>query len=313
MKNKITYYLLSAMLIPFMVSCQFDAEAPDMSTDIYTRDNENPPSNITIGELKEKYKELITDASDAYRFELVSEDLYFDGYVCANDISGNLYQSIYVRKGDDVIVIGINDNSLWTTYPVGTHVVVFLHGLYVGAYGNMAKIGTPYTSSTGKKRLGGMPKFKANDAILVVGFNDNAYETQPILIDDGWLKQHQGGDLMHKWSPMLVRAENVQIEGANHRPVFAYYNERDAGNGVNNTVYIDDKPYTLRQSALSDFAGEKIPKGNVNITAILSRYMDTWQLTLRDINDVEVIDDDVPVPQNENNIPTDENQWPSNQ
>lgn len=307
MKNKFTYYLYASLIfVCGLSSCQFDDTAPDMSTDIYTSDTEAIGCTTTIGELKQYYKELITDASDAYRFESVSEDVIFDGYVCANDISGNLYQSIYVRKGDDALVIGINDNSLWTTFPVGTHVVVNLKGLYIGAYGNMVKIGTPYNTSTGKKRLGGMPKFKANDCITIIGFNSDAYETKPILIDDGWLKEKQGGELMHKWTPMLVKVENVQIVGANHRPVYAYYNERDAGNGVNNTVYIEDKPYTLRQSALSDFAGEKIPKGNVNITAILSRYMDSWQLTLRDINDVEVIDEDA-------QLPTNDIQWPSNQ
>lgn len=91
---------------------------------------------------------------------------------------------------------------------------------------------------------------------------------------------------MLKWSPMLVRVENAEIKGYNNRKVYAAYLDRDAGNGVNNTIVIDDDKYTLRQSALSDFSSEPIPTVKVNVTAILTRYSNEWQLALRELGDV---------------------------
>lgn len=294
MKTRITNYIYLSLLCVFgLLSCQYDYSDPDVSHDIYTQDVEATGTTTTLSALKEKYKNIINDESNRNRWTYVENDEIFDGYVCANDISGNLYQAIYVRKGDDAIVIGINDNSLWTTYPVGTHVLVNLKGLYIGSYGNLAKIGAPYTTSGNNKRLGGMAKFKAKTSVSVIGFDKDAYECEPILIDNSWLKSKSGNsNEMHKWSPMLVRVENAEIKGYNNRKVYVVYDDRDAGNGVNNTILIDGQKYTLRQSALSDFSSEPIPTGKVNVTAVLTRYSSEWQLSLRDIDDVEPVEEE---------------------
>lgn len=293
MKRKFTYLYISLICMSgLFTSCQFDYSDPDESHDVYMSDVEATGTTTTIGELKSKYKNIINDDVNRHRWTYIEEDEIFDGYVCANDISGNLYQAIYVRKGDDAIVIGINDNSLWTTYPVGTHVTVNLKGLYIGSYGNLAKIGAPYTTSGSNKRLGGMAKFKALSSITVIGFNKNAYECEPILITSSWLKSKiSNSNEMLKWSPMLVRVENAEIKGYNNRKVYAAYLDRDAGNGVNNTILIDDDKYTLRQSALSDFSSEPIPTSKVNVTAVLTRYSNEWQLALRELSDVVAIEE----------------------
>lgn len=270
-----------------LFSCnKFDYDTPDVIHDAYSHDVEATGCTTTIGELKEQYKGVIADASNRNRWTYIEDDVIFDGYVCANDVTGNIYQSIYVRKGDDCIQVGINDNSLWCTYPVGTHVKVNLKGLYIGSYGNLAKIGTPYTTTGGNKRLGGMPKFKASQNIEVIGFNDEAYETDPIEIDKSWLDRNNSNELMHKWCPMLVHVTDAEIHGYKKRKVYAVYDDRDAGNGVNDTIYIDGYKYILRQSALSDFSSERIPTGKVNVYAILTRYSTTWQFTLRSSHDV---------------------------
>lgn len=293
MKKRFTYYIYMSLIAMLgLVSCQFDYSDPDESHDIYTYDTEATGTTITIGGLKEKYKPIINDASNRNRWTLVESDEIFDGYVCANDISGNIYQSIYVRKGDDAIQVGINDNSLWTTYPVGTHVVINLKGLYIGSYGNMAKIGTPYTTSGNNHRLGGMTKFKAPTSIKVIGFDDTVEECQPVEIDASWLKLNSGANAMHKWAPMLVKVKNAEIKGFNNRKVYAVYDDRDAGNGVNNSILIDGQSFILRQSALSDFSSEKIPVGPVDVTAVLTRYSSDWQFTLRDKSDVVPVVDE---------------------
>ncbi len=289
MKKNIIYVLsVVAGLLFTLASCnKFDYDEPDMSDDVYMSDTEATGINTTLAEVKQRYKALITDSNNRNQWQYVEEDVVFDGYVCANDISGNLYQAIYVRKGDDAIVVGINDNSLWTTYPVGTHVVLNLKGLYIGSYGNLAKIGMPYTTSGGNKRLGGMPKFMASECVKVIGFKHDAPETEPVLVNHQWLSSKtRSNDEMHKWSPMLVRVENAEIQGYRNRKVYAVYDDRDAGNGVNDVIIIDGQKYTLRQSALSDFSSDTIPTGKVNVIAVLTRYSNEWQMSLRDASDV---------------------------
>ena len=298
MKKNIIYTLsVVAGLLFTMLSCnKFDYSEPDTSHDVYTQDKEATGCTTTLAQLKQNYRNLLSGQNG---FQEVEDDIIFDGYVCANDITGNLYQSIYVRKiekddegntVDNTIVVGVNDNSLWTTYPVGTHVKVNLKDLYLGTYSYVPKVGMPYITSAGNTRLGGMAKFLTEKNIEVVGFNDKAPETVPIDIDASWLAQNkQDPNFMYQWTPTLVRVKNAEITGnyvnGARRTVFAVYDDKDAGNGVNDSIWIDQKPYCLRQSVLSSFSSETIPVGKVDVIAVLSRYSD-WQFSLRDIKDI---------------------------
>ena len=275
-----------------MASCnKFDYSEPDTSHDVYTQDKEATGCTTTLAQLKQNYRTLLSGQNG---FIKVEDDIIFDGYVCANDITGNLYQSIYVRKvegnEDNTIVIGVNDNSLWTVYPVGTHVKINLKDLYLGTYSYVPKVGMPYITSAGNPRLGGMAKFLTNKNIEIIGFNADAPETKPIDIDAAWLAQgKQNPDFMYQYAPSLVRVKNARITGnyvnGQRRLVFAVYNDKDAGNGVNDSIWVGNTPYCLRQSVLSSFSSEYIPTGNVDVVAILSRYSD-WQFALRDIKDI---------------------------
>ena len=287
MKKNIFYVLSVVAGLTFtLTSCnKFDYSEPDMLHDVYNSDTEATGTTTTLAQVKEDYRVFVTE--NQHRWQKVEEDVIFDGYVCANDISGNLYQAIYVRKGDDAIVVGINDNSLWTTYPVGTHVVINLKDLYVGSYGYMMKVGMPYTTSGGNARLGGMPKFKAKDAVKVIGQDETAPETVPVEVNSQWLEaKKKDTNEMHQWSPMLVSVKNATIKGYNGRAVYAVYEDRDAGNGVNDVITVDGKNYTLRQSALASFSADTIPTGPVDVIAVLTRYGNDWQFSLREAKDV---------------------------
>jgi hypothetical protein len=283
-----------------LASCnKFDYSEPDTSHDVYTQDQEATGCTTTLAQLKQDYRNLLSAQNN---FKKIDEDVTFDGYVCANDITGNLYQSIYVRKidadgNDNTIVVGVNDNSLWTTYPVGTHVKVKLNGLYLGTYSYVPKVGMPYITSAGNTRLGGMAKFMTDSYIEVIGFNDKAPETKPIDIDAAWLAQgKQNPSFMYQWAPTLVRLRHVRITGnyvsGARRKVYAVYDDKDAGNGVNDSIWIGNTPYCLRQSVLSSFSSDTIPNGYVDVVAVLSRYND-WQFSLRSNKDrsVEGADD----------------------
>lgn len=292
MKKNIIYLVAVVTGLVFtVVACKFDYSEPDTEHDIYTQDKEATGCTTTLADLKQSYRSTLSAQNG---FVKIEEDLIFDGYVCANDITGNLYQSIYVRKiddqGDNTIVVGVNDNSLWTSYPVGTHVKINLNGLYLGTYSYVPKIGMPYITSSNNTRLGGMAKFQTEKNIEIVGFNATAPETVPVDIDGAWLSQNKTDPtFMYKWTPTLVRVKKARITGnyvnGERREEYAKYDDKDAGNGVNDSIWIDGKPYCLRQSVLATFSSEIIPTKHVDVIAVLSRYSD-WQFALRDNKDV---------------------------
>ena len=137
MKKNIYIAIFAGLTLSFASCNKFDYEDPTFNKSVYESDREATEANISIKEIKAKYKTAITNNSTSNK---ITTDEIFDGYVVANDISGNLYQTLVVCKDKSAINVAINDYSLWHTYPVGTHVTVNLNGLYVGGYGTMPKL-----------------------------------------------------------------------------------------------------------------------------------------------------------------------------
>lgn len=281
-------FVLSACLATLMLgtACdEFDYDTPSGEARSYTA-REMAPANISIADFKEKYASVIGNSS----FELVKEDYIFEGVVVANDVSGNLYQTVVVRDGDAGIIVAINDYSLWQRFPIGTRIRVNMNGLYIGGYGKMAKVGTPYYTSSGNLRMGAMLKTMPATNIFIVAHEADAPEVSPVDIDAAWLRNADKDD----WAPMLVRLSDVEIRGivnAETRErslVYADDDNEDAGYGVNDTILIGTTPLIFRTSSSCTFAFDTIPSGKVDVIGVLTRYSSTWQLQARDITDITV-------------------------
>lgn len=281
-------FVLSACLATLMLgtACdEFNYDIPSGEARSYTA-IEMAPANISIADFKDKYASVISNSS----FELVKKDEIFEGVVVANDISGNLYQTLVVRNGDAGIIVAINDYSLWQRFPIGTRIRVNMNGLYIGGYGKMAKVGTPYYTSSGNLRMGAMLKTMPATNIHIVNHNAAAPEVTPVDIDAAWLRNADKDD----WAPMLVRLSNVEIHGiinAETRErslVYADDDNEDAGYGVNDTIFIGTTPLIFRTSTSCTFAFDTIPSGKVDVVGVLTRYSSTWQLQARDIDDIIV-------------------------
>lgn len=281
--RRLLIYILPLAILSLAACDTFDDETPSFDRSVYTQDTVDVTklTNTTIAEVKSRYASVISNSS----YELVKEDLIFDAYVIGNDISGNLYQTLVLRKDDAGINIGINKTSLWVNFPVGTHVVVNLNGMYVGGYGKMAKIGIPYSNSNGNIRIGNITEALFNSNVKIVGFNAKAEEVKPVeVVSSAWLKNQDKDEL----APTLIHMKNVVIKGYSNRLIFAKYTDSDAssGNGVNDILYFDGDQYTLRTSTLCDFASDTIPTDTVDIYGILTRYSSNWQIQLRSIDDI---------------------------
>ena len=134
--NRILSLALAGALSLSLASCMDHNEVPDNSRALITA-QQLPAANSTILKVKEKYSTPITGNNT---FEEVKEDVIFEGVVVANDISGNLYQTLVLRDihstagadDDQCITVGVKTSTLFPHFALGQRVRINLNRLYVG-------------------------------------------------------------------------------------------------------------------------------------------------------------------------------------
>ena len=102
---------------------------------------------VTIAQLKNMYKtQLATDYRDGNSFAKVTKNLQIKGYVTGNDLTGNIYNEIWIQDETGAISFSISQGGICGYLPVGAEILVELKGLSIGNYRMQPVIGTPYTT-----------------------------------------------------------------------------------------------------------------------------------------------------------------------
>ena len=104
---------------------------------------------------------------------------------------------------------------------------------------------------------------------------------KPIVFHSSWEPVSDG----LTYSGTLVTMEKVSFKGADGKKTFA-----DAGAG-SVSVYFNEYPTTtmVYTSNYADFASNPLPKDTVNVTGILKRYNNSWELIIRSLDDIEEV------------------------
>ncbi len=243
--------------------------------------------NTTITDLKSTYSSVMTNNN---QFVRVDDDLVFDGIVVANDVSGNLYQTLLLRQADtdQFIQLGIKNTHLCPYFPLGQNVRVNLKDLYIGNYSYVPKIGQPYYTSAGNLRLGPMLLELCRTQVELIaspGDDKVAAALTPIQADDTWLRNNR--DVNH--TPVLATVEGT-LTAADGKLTFAPYDEHDQGYGVNRAMKVGSQTIQVRTSTRNEVSFTIMPTGRVSITGMLTYYGSDWQLTMRDLADLRVMD-----------------------
>ncbi|MDQ1152744.1 hypothetical protein QE382_004728 [Sphingobacterium zeae] len=247
--------LICIGLILFTGACKRDPEAPLLTQPIY----DGPNANTTIAALKEKYASI----NDP---KVIDEDLVIKALVTGNDISGNIYKQLYIQDETAAINLGVDQNSMYTTFRAGQEVYISLKGLSMVKYGGELQIGF---SGTNANRIA-WEIFKQHTKVS--GW-PNAANLTPLEVDLSKLD----ASMVNK----LVIIKNVRF---NNGGVNAF-----AGGTATVSEVVKDangKTLDVRNSNFSTFAKEILPKGNGTLVGILGRYNGGWQLFLRDKTDV---------------------------
>lgn len=281
MKNKIFYRLgfLACILALTLTSCQGDYDEPVKTADEAGIGNSNISETnvVTIAQLKETYKSAITTS---YSYKKVEQPMEIKGYVTGNDVQGNLYNELVIDDGTGAITIGVSQGGLYGLFPIGAEVIIELNGLSVGNYGLHPQIGTPYTSAKGQNSIGRMSRAVWNHHFRLTG---KSQTITPIDFNNSWKPASDG----LTYSGKLVTMKNVSFKGADGKKTFA---NASAGAG-SVSVYFNEYPTTtmVYTSNYADFASNPLPQGKVNITGILKRYNNSWELIIRSLDDIEAV------------------------
>lgn len=235
---------------------------------------ENPPSNgvdpdmtanITIAQLKALYFGTAIELDDS---------MIISGVVIADDKSGNLYKSIIIDDGTAGILIRMENNGLFGSYPVGRKLFIKLGGLWIGDYGGLVQLGKQLTAGT-TNEVDVIPA-GLFDTYIFKGTINN-----PVIPIDVTI-----ASLDDSYQNRLIRLQNVQFTYGDTGKTFA-----DAVGQQTVNLDITDcsgNQAIVRTSGYADFAATIVPGGNGEFVCVYSVFNSTVQLMVRHPADLKL-------------------------
>lgn len=291
--------LLACLLMTGCMDGSYDeiepAEAP------YGNNTIKETNVLTIAQLKNTFKtQLATDYRDGVSYATVTKDMQIKGYVTANDITGNIYNEVWIQDETGAISLSISQGGICGYLPVGAEILIDLKGLSVGNYRKQPVIGTPYTTvltsgnNAGKEvtyvsrmnRMEWMSHFKITGGKKII---------EPEVFAEGSAKTTWNLDTD---AGKLGTLKNVSFKNGSYydsskgQSVTVKYNDKAVyAHDFNTSWYFWEQPSTvmLYNSPFCDFAARTLPQGKVNLTGILKRYDNNWEIIIRSLDDVQEV------------------------
>ncbi|MDD7317466.1 MAG: DUF5689 domain-containing protein [Prevotella sp.] len=301
--KKISYLLISVLCLAMTACMDGDYSEPDFSGGAPYGNNAIKETNlVTIQQLKDKYKKAITtDYSDGMSFEQVKEKMQIRGFVTANDISGNIYNEVSIQDETGAILIEIQQGGLHGYLPVGTEIIVELQGLCVGNYRLQPVVGMPSKvtqgTNAGKDQIGKITRREWQQHFRITG-KTKVMEPE-VFVENGkvmgWKTMTDGGKLGVLKNVKFK--EGSYYSGTSSVKLKLDENSKFADPAFNTSVswYFEGLPTTgtetspavmLYNSSYADFASNTLPMYNVDITGVIKRYNNSWEVIIRDLNDI---------------------------
>jgi hypothetical protein len=223
-------------------------------------------SYITIDSIKKVYSAYYSPTAtptSAFKF---NTDVTLRCMVTADEVSGNLYKSVFVRDNTGAIQLKLVSAG---GLAVGDSITVNLNGVILNDYGKLIQLDSIQLEKKVRKISSG----STIDATKV---------TMQQLITN-----------LPKWESKLIRLDSVEFDnGGKSQPYADAVNKQSIDRTIINAT---GTSMIVRTSGYSNFAAVPIPCGKGSITAIVGQYNGTVQLTLRSINDVALSSGNCPI------------------
>jgi len=249
MKKSFLFFVVMAWMMTSCIHDDFDKPEPYVPRVDFQ-------SNMTIQELKSLYQGTLLKLPDS---------IIIQGIVVANDESGNFYKTIEIQDNTGGIEVKIDRTNLYTTFKVGQRIFIKCKDLYLGAYGGLVQLGYIYNNDIGR-----IPDIMVEDHIFRDSLPGNP--PAPLVLDISSLNP--------SYLSMLVQIDSVSFT----TPGMPF---ADA-TATTNRIVVDNvgNELVVRTSNYANFASTPVPEGTGSIRGILSIYNGTYQLYLRDLNDL---------------------------
>lgn len=208
--------------------------------------NLDPNMVITIKELRAMH------SGQALRFQ---ENYSVFGVITTDERTGNFYRSHYIQDHTGAINIRLNSGL---NLAVGDSVRLALNGTILRAYNNMLQLDSVLYGKN-----------------LITQQRGLTIEPKPVTIQQITAGGMQG---------QLIKLENVQFTSGELGKTYANAMEQLTEN--RNLEDCNGNRIIVRTSGFSSFAGTRVAQGNGSLVAIVSVFGTTWQLLLRDLDEV---------------------------
>lgn len=278
--KKIHYIFIALACSLFTACMDGDWDEPSYDNGAPFGNNELTEDGLTtIAELKTQFKSVIDGGSYAQ----ITNDVKIKATVTGNDLGGNIYKQLFVEDATGAICIAINQSGLNGFMAEGQEILISLKDLYIGGYGRMAQIGTPYNNN-GRMQIGRMAQYVWANHFKVVNPKAELITPQPVDFNTvkGSIDANAG---------KLVVLKGVTFANANGKKRLVdgvqaggnYYNQSISG--MSNVV--------VRTSSYADFAAMVMPYDTINkkpipcdIVGIAGRFNNDWQILIRKTSDI---------------------------
>lgn len=285
-------FIALAFLALTLGSCMGDGYAdPDLTEKVpaapYGNNSLREKNVISIADLKTQFATIINSDNG---YKLIEKDMMIKAVVTGNDVSGNIYNQVSVQDASGAIIIAINGSGLSGYLPVGQEILVNLKGLYIGSYKKLPQIGGVNTKlSDGSLGMGKIERAIWNEHFKIL--NPGEADASTVVPEEFDLTKLTDAAYMDANVCKLMTLKKVKFASANGTNVWAPDDTNtsleliDAETGKR----INKNNLVVRNSGYSKFANEVIPQGVFDITGIFTRFGDTWQIVLRNTDDLKSV------------------------
>lgn len=285
-------FIALAFLALTLGSCMGDGYAdPDLTDKVpaapWGNNSLREKNVISIADLKTQFATIINSDNG---YKQIEKDMMIKAVVTGNDVSGNIYNQVSVQDASGAIIIAINGSGLSGYLPVGQEILVNLKGLYIGSYKKLPQIGGVNTKlSDGSLGMGKIERAIWNEHFKIL--NPGEADASTVVPEEFDLTKLTDAAYMEANVCKLMTLKKVKFASANGTNVWAPGDTNtsleliDAETGKR----INKNNLVVRNSGYSKFANEVVPQGVFDITGIFTRYNNTWQIVLRNTDDLKSV------------------------
>lgn len=239
---------------------------------------------MTLAEIKGLVRYYADTLQMGYPYLVTDNSIVLAGKVISSDESGNVYRSLYIEDGTAGLEVKIGKTGLYNDYKLGQTIYIKPGGLlWFGTYGESLQLGAESSD----------PRYETGYIDVQALINQTIFRGdfgEPVTPTDITSKSQINDAMVCRY----VRLVNASYQGSpDGLKTWAVSSDPFTGSEAaygQQTFTVDGTDVVVRTSGYASFADEPVNMElgqKCNLTGILTKFYDTFQLVLLDLDGVE--------------------------